>query len=89
MEDPGVSAAAVIGIPDDKWGEAVKAFVVARPGATLDLDALTANVKQRKGSHHTPKSIDVVDRLPLTSVGKIDKKALRATYWADSERSVN
>jgi fatty-acyl-CoA synthase len=89
MADPGVSAAAVIGIPDDKWGEAVKAFVVPRPGARLDLEDLIATVKQRKGSHHAPKSIDVVDHLPVTGVGKVDKKALRAAYWAASERSVN
>jgi fatty-acyl-CoA synthase len=89
MADPGVSAAAVIGIPDDKWGEAVKAFVVPRPGARLDLEDLIATVKQRKGSHLAPKSIDVVDHLPVTGVGKVDKKALRAAYWAASERSVN
>ena len=88
-EVSGVSAAAVIGIPDPKWGEAIKAFVVVKPGETVDVKSLIARVKARKGSHCAPKSLEVVDALPMTAVGKIDKKILRAPFWSDSERSVN
>ena len=62
-----------------------------RPPARRRLDPheLIASVRERKGPHYAPKSIEVVDQLPLTKVGKIDKKVLRATYWAGLERAVN
>jgi fatty-acyl-CoA synthase len=79
---------AVVGVPDDKWGEAVTAIVVARAGAQPNEQALIELVKQRKGSAHAPKHIKFVKELPMTGVGKVDKKALRATFWAGRERMV-
>jgi fatty-acyl-CoA synthase len=87
--EPTVSAAAVIGVPDDKWGEAVTAFVVPRPGQTIDVEALQALVRQRKGRHQVPKQVFVMDSLPLTAVGKIDKKQLRSRFWNTTDRAVN
>lgn len=86
---PAVSSVAVIGVPDDKWGEAVTALVVLRPGAGCDPEELRQLVKDRKGAIYTPKSVEFVDALPLTAVGKPDKKVLRARYWGDRRRAVN
>jgi fatty-acyl-CoA synthase len=86
-----VAQVAVIGVPDEKWGEAVKAVVVLKPGAEASEEltaALVELVKDAKGSVQTPKTIDYVEGIPLTAVGKPDKKTLRAQYWDNSERSV-
>ena len=85
---PDVAVACVIGIPDAKWGEAVCAVVVPKPGTDPSAEALVQLVKERKGPAHAPKRVDFVDRLPLTAVGKVDKKVVRARYWAGRERMV-
>ncbi|MEM1112216.1 MAG: AMP-binding protein [Pseudomonadota bacterium] len=86
-----VAQVAVVGVPDEQWGEAVKAVVVVKPGAEAsdELAAeLQALVKDAKGSVQAPKSVDFVDGIPLTAVGKPDKKAVRAQYWEGSDRGV-
>jgi fatty-acyl-CoA synthase len=85
---PDVAMAAVIGVPHEKWGEAVTALIVAKTGTQPSPEALTQLVKERKGSTHAPKQIEIVENLPLTAVGKVDKKLLRAKYWAGNFRQV-
>ena len=86
-----VGQVVVIGTPDERWGEAVTAVVVLKPGfdASEELvQSLQGLVKDAKGSVQSPKAIDFVDAIPLTPVGKPDKKAVRAQYWQGSERGV-
>ena len=86
-----VGQVVVIGVPDEQWGEAVKAVIVLKPGFAAGdelAQSMQELVKEAKGSVQSPKSIDFVDAIPLTPVGKPDKKAVRAQYWADSDRSV-
>ncbi len=93
-EHPAIAQVGVIGTPDEKWGEAVTAIVVLRADAPRDeasIATMTAEiqqaVKERKGAVQAPKQVIVAEALPLTGLGKPDKKALRATYWT-GERAV-
>ena len=86
---PAVGVSAVIGAPDPKWGETVRAYVVLRAGASVTEAELIAHIKALKGSVNTPKHIDFADALPQTALGKIDKKALRDLHWGGQTRNVS
>jgi fatty-acyl-CoA synthase len=83
-----VAMCAVVGVPDDKWGEAVTAIVVPRAGSNPDANELINLVKAHKGSAHAPKQVQFVKELPVTAVGKVDKKVLKARFWAGRDRMV-
>ena len=85
---PDVSEVAVIGVPDDRWGEAVKAIVVPKPGAARDAESIIAWARRRVGGFKVPKSVDFVEALPRNATGKVLRRALREPYWAGRDRRV-
>src|SRR5262245_6437336 len=89
MEHASVQDCAVIGVPDEKWGEAVKACVQLKPGANLGVDELIAFANEKTGSMKAPKSVDFIANLPRSPVGKVLKRELRAPYWQGRTRAVS
>jgi acyl-CoA synthetase (AMP-forming)/AMP-acid ligase II len=85
---PAVAASAVIGIPDDKWGEAVHGVIVLKPGAAASSEALKQHCRDLIASYKCPRSIEFRDVLPLSGAGKVLKYVLREPYWKHHNRAV-
>jgi long-chain acyl-CoA synthetase len=85
---PGVVESAVVGIPHELWGEAVAAFVVCEPGAVISESAVIARCRAELAHFKAPQIVGFPAELPRNAMGKLDKRALRASYWAGRGRSI-
>jgi acyl-CoA synthetase (AMP-forming)/AMP-acid ligase II len=86
---PAVAACAVIGVPDEEWGERVHAVVVLKPGQTTTAEELREHAKTMISGYKAPRTAEFVEALPLSGAGKVLKRELRAKYWGESGRQVN
>ncbi len=89
MELDGVRECAVVGVPDEKWGEAVTAVAALNEGAEITPEQIIAHCKARLGGVKAPKAVHLWPEVPRTAAGKSDKKAIRARFWQGAERNVH
>ena len=88
LTNPAVSEVCVFGVPDDKWGEALKAHIVLASGQSVTQADIIAFAGEHMAGYKKPKTVEFVDEIPKTTYGKPDKKAVRAPYWSGQERMV-
>jgi acyl-coenzyme A synthetase/AMP-(fatty) acid ligase len=88
MSHAAILEAAVVGAPDERWGESVLAFVVKRQGQEVSADQLIAHCRERIASYKRPREIRFIEALPKLPNGKIEKFKLRAPLWVGRERAV-
>jgi acyl-CoA synthetase (AMP-forming)/AMP-acid ligase II len=88
-QHPAVYEVCVVGVPDDHWGEVVKAVVVLRQGQQASEEDIIAFCKDRLADFKKPRSVDFVTELPKNSNGKLSRKDVRERYWQGRDRKVN
>jgi acyl-CoA synthetase (AMP-forming)/AMP-acid ligase II len=87
-EHPAVAEVAVFGVPDDHWGESVRAAVVLRPGEAATAEEIIAFTRERLAGYKCPRTVDFIAALPRNPSGKVLKRALRAPYWEGRDRQI-